>query len=132
MTRSSLPALLQLRGLIEHQDRVRIGQVREDGPLQPLQHRLPVPGVLGQQRLHPPRRGVPGLLAQLPARLAVTGCRQQRPMYATATTPDLACANAGQISPDSSPSSFRSQVRSPTMAPAATSYGSCFVTNPRS
>ncbi len=50
--------LLQLRGLI--------------------QHRAPVPGVLGQQRLHPPRRGMPGLLAQPPARLAVPGHCQQR------------------------------------------------------
>jgi len=34
--------------------------------------------VLGQQRLHPPPRGMPGPLRQLPARPAVTGLGQQR------------------------------------------------------
>ena len=35
--------------------------------------------MLSQQRLHPPRRGMPGRLGQLPARLAVTLLTQQRP-----------------------------------------------------
>ena len=73
-----LRALFQFRGLIQHHDRLRITQVREDEPLQRGQRRLPVPGMLGQQRLHPPRRGMPGLLRQLPARLAVTAFGQQR------------------------------------------------------
>jgi hypothetical protein len=34
--------------------------------------------MLGQQRLHPPRRDMPGHLRQLPARLAVTALGQQR------------------------------------------------------
>ena len=70
--------LLQLRGLIEYKDRVKVAKVGQDEPLQPIQHHLPVPGVLGQQRLHPPVRGVLGLLAQLPARLAVPGHCQRR------------------------------------------------------
>jgi hypothetical protein len=44
--------LFQLGGLIQHQDRPRIGQVVKDEPLQRAQRRLPVPGVPGQQRLH--------------------------------------------------------------------------------
>ena len=71
-------AFLQLGGLIQHQDRPRVAKLIEDEPLQALQRRLPVPGVLAQQRLHPPRRGVPGLLGQLPARPAVPGLAQQR------------------------------------------------------
>ena len=70
---------LQLRGLIQHEDRLIIAQVSGDEPLQRRQRLLPVPRVLRQQRLHPPRRGMPGLLRQLPARLAVTPLRQQRP-----------------------------------------------------
>ena len=69
---------LQLRGLIQHHDRGGVTQVRQDEPLQPGKRRLPVPGVFRQQRLHPPRRGVPGHLAQLPARLTVTPLAQQR------------------------------------------------------
>ena len=69
---------LQLRGLIQHHDRLRVTQVRGDEPLQRGQRRLPVPGMLGQQRLHPPRRGMPGRLGQLPARLAVPTLGQQR------------------------------------------------------
>ena len=53
-------------------------------------------------------------------------------MYATATRPDLTWENAGRISPESSPSSFLSQAWSPNMTGSATSYGSCFFTNPRS
>ncbi len=40
-------ALLQLRGLVQHHDRLRIAQVREDEPLQRGQRRRPVPGVIG-------------------------------------------------------------------------------------
>ena len=69
---------LQLSGLIQHQHRARIGQVGQDEPLQRRQRRLPVPGVLGQQRLHPPRRGMPGGLSELPARPAVPALSQQR------------------------------------------------------
>ena len=71
--------LLQLRGLIDHQHRARIAQVIYDQPLQGLQRRLPVPGVLGQQRLQTPRRGMPRLLGELPARPAVPRLGQRRP-----------------------------------------------------
>jgi hypothetical protein len=71
-------AFLQLRGLIQHRDRPRVTQPRGDELLQRLQCRFPVPGVLGQQRLHPPRRGMPGRLRQLPARPAITRLGQQR------------------------------------------------------
>jgi hypothetical protein len=71
-------AFLQLRGLVQHHDRPRVAQVRGDEPLQRGQRRRPVPGVLGQQRLHPPRRGMPGRLGKLPARLAVPRLGQQR------------------------------------------------------
>ena len=40
------------------------------------QRRLPVPGMLGQQRLHPPRP-MPRPLGELPARPAVSGLGQQ-------------------------------------------------------
>jgi hypothetical protein len=40
-------ALFQFCGLIQHHDRLRIAQVREDEPLQRGQRRLPVPGMLG-------------------------------------------------------------------------------------
>jgi hypothetical protein len=60
-------AFLQLRGLIQHHDRPRITQADKDEPLQRGQRRRPVPGVLSQQRLHPPRRRMPGPLRQLPA-----------------------------------------------------------------
>jgi len=70
--------LLQLRGLIEDQHRARIAQVINDEPLQRPQRRLPVPGMLSQQRLHPPRRGMPRRLGKLPARPAVSRLGQQR------------------------------------------------------
>ena len=72
-------AFLQLRGLIQHHDRPRVTQAGQDEPLQRGQRRRPVPGVLGQQRLHPPRRRMPSPLRQLPARPAVTRLGQQRP-----------------------------------------------------
>ena len=72
-------AFLQLRGLIQHHDRPWITQPRHDEPLQRGQRRRPVPGVLGQQSLHPPRRGMPGRLRQLPARPAIPRLGQQRP-----------------------------------------------------
>ena len=50
-----------------------------DEPLQRGQRRCPVPGVLSQERLHPPRRAIPGRLRQLPARLTVPLLPQQRP-----------------------------------------------------
>jgi hypothetical protein len=59
--------LRHLRGLIQHQDRLRVAQMGQDEALQQVKHHPPIPPVLSQQRLHPPRRGVPGLLAQLPA-----------------------------------------------------------------
>ncbi len=104
------------------------GQMSQDEPLQPLQHHPPVPGVLSQQCLHPPRRGMPGLLAQLPARLAVPATSSSAATYANAAKRDLACANTGAIRAHSSASSFRSQAPSPTIAEAATSCRSCFVT----
>jgi hypothetical protein len=72
-------AFLQLRGLVQHHDRSRNAQVRQDEPLQRLQRHRPVPGVLGQQGLHPPRRrGMPGYLPELPARPAFPRPGQQR------------------------------------------------------
>jgi hypothetical protein len=68
-------AVLELGGLIKHHDRPRVTQMRHDEPLQRRQRR-PVPGVLGQERLHPPQRSVPGRFGQLPARLAVPGLGQ--------------------------------------------------------
>jgi hypothetical protein len=73
-----LVAFLQLSGLIDRQDRSRIAQPAHDEPLQRGQRRRPVPAVLAQQRLHPPRRRVPGRLRQLPARPAVPRLRKQR------------------------------------------------------
>jgi hypothetical protein len=70
---------LQLRGLIQHHDRPRVTQPGHDEPLQRGQRRRPVPRMLSQQRLHPPRRGMPGPLGQLPARPAITRLGQQRP-----------------------------------------------------
>ena len=72
-------SLLQLSGLIDRQDRFRIAQPAHDEPLQRLQRRRPVPAVLREQRLYPPRRRVPGRLRQLPARPAVARLSQQRP-----------------------------------------------------
>ena len=72
-------AFLQLRGLIQHHDRPRVTHPGQDEPLQRGQRRRPVLGVLGQQRLHPPRRGMPSPLGQLPARPAITQLGQQRP-----------------------------------------------------
>ena len=72
------PSLLELGGLIQHQDSPRIGKVAQDEPLQRAQRLLPVPGVPGQQGLHPPRRPMPGGLGELPARAAVPARRQQR------------------------------------------------------
>ena len=71
-------ASLQLGGLIQHQHRIPVAQVIKDEPLQRGQRRPPVPGVLTQQRLHPPWRGMLGSLGQLPARPAVPGLSQQR------------------------------------------------------
>jgi hypothetical protein len=62
-----LGALLELGRLVRHHDCLRITQMRGDEPLQRSQRGRPVPGMLGQQRLHPPRCGVPGRLGQLPA-----------------------------------------------------------------
>src|SRR6266516_6156283 len=62
--------LLQFRGLIQYQDRLRIAQVTGDELLHRAKRRRVVPGVLGQQRLHPPRARVSRGLGELPARLA--------------------------------------------------------------
>ncbi len=72
-------ASFQLGGLIDRQNRLRVTQTADEEPLQRGQRRRPVPAVPGQQRPHPPRRGVPRLLRQLPARPAVPRLGQQRP-----------------------------------------------------
>jgi hypothetical protein len=71
-------SFFQLGGLVQRQDRLRVAEPRGDELLQRGQRRFPVPDVLGQQSLHPPRRAVPGRLRQLPARLPVTRLGQQR------------------------------------------------------
>jgi len=48
--------------------------------------------------------------------------------YAKAAKRGLACADTGADSVHSSPCSFPGQARSPSMSPAVTSCGSCFVT----
>jgi hypothetical protein len=97
-----LGALLEFCGLIQHQDRLRVTHAGQDEPLQGPQRRLPVPGMLGQQRLHPPRRAMPGSLGQLPARLPVAAFGQQRTDIRKRRPPDLACANTGASSARSS------------------------------
>jgi NAD(P)-dependent dehydrogenase (short-subunit alcohol dehydrogenase family) len=54
-------------------------RARAPEPLPPGQRCLPVPAVPGEQRLHPPRRRVPRLPGQLPARPAVPAPGAQRP-----------------------------------------------------
>jgi hypothetical protein len=71
-------ALFQLGGLIQDQHRAGVAEMTQDEPLRRAEPGLPSPGVLGQQCLQPPRRGMPSGLGQLPARPAVPWLCQQR------------------------------------------------------
>jgi hypothetical protein len=73
-------ALLHVPGLIDHQHRVRIGEMVDNVGPQVRTDTVGIPDRSGQQMLHAVGRGVPGVLRQRPAVLPwqVTQQRQQK------------------------------------------------------
>jgi hypothetical protein len=62
-------ALLQIPGLVHHQDAIRVAEPVDDDPPHIITHRVGVPLRPVQQPLHRIRASMPGLLGQLPTGL---------------------------------------------------------------
>ena len=60
-------ALLNVAGLVHHQDRSRVAQVPSDVIPQVIADRIGVPAGPAEQMLHPVRGEVPGMLGDRPA-----------------------------------------------------------------